>query len=227
MDGRAVLDGGKVEAVEAMTRPILEQAKAIEVTSEETFAAAMEGARRCKVAMDNVEGVFGDSRASAHRTWKAICTAIKSLVDPLEKARGLFDQKAYAWRESERKRLAAEERKRQAEAKRIEEEKLLAIAADLSEAGLEREADAMIAEPVRVEARAVEAPKAEGVTFRENWQWEVTDLAALVRAVAEAKAPADAVTVNGPVVTKLVKALKANANLPGVRVWDAGTAVVR
>lgn len=218
-----VLNVEQVTAVETMTRPIVEQAKAIEVVDEATFALAMDGKARCDRGVANVEDVFGETKKNAHATWQSITRAIKGLCDPLREAAALFERKAYAWRESERKRLAAEEKKRQDAARKREEDARLAIATDLSAVGLTKEADALIEAPVAVAPQAVEAPKAAGYTFVENWQWECVELKDLVEAVAAGKAPLAFLTTADSAITKVVKALKASTTIPGVRVYDKGT----
>ena len=54
--------------------------------------------------------------------------------------------------------------------------------------------------------------------MREVWSAEVSDLAALVRAVADRKAPAGLVLANQQALDQLARALKETMAVPGVRV---------
>ena len=60
------------------------------------------------------------------------------------------------------------------------------------------------------------AAKAKGVSTPERWHAEVTDLAALVRAIAEGRAPLSLVQPNMTALHGMARALKDQLGLPGV-----------
>ncbi len=75
----------------------------------------------------------------------------------------------------------------------------------------------VITAPVRIQAAV---PKVAGVSYRDNWKGECFDLKALVKAIAEGKAPLSLVMANATVVNQTAKALKAEFQVPGVKVWN-------
>ena len=223
-------DDAKEMAVTALqdVAPILEHARNFEVVDDGTYDVAMEGVVRCSSARNRVETIFGEARDLANKAHKAITGAIKSLTDPLKQAEKLYGGKAYAWQKQEEDRLAAEERVRQETEKKKEEDKKVVVAEFLDMGGAHEDADRVLEEPVLVKPREVVGPaKPAGTSTRENMQWECTDLKKLVDAVHAGDAPLTALTTDDKVVTKLVKALKFETRLPGIRVWDAGTVAVR
>ena len=71
------------------------------------------------------------------------------------------------------------------------------------------------------------APKAEGVSFRDSYRAEVTDLALLVKAVAAGEAPIAALLPNLPMLNQMARAMKEELRIPGVRVIAERVAMVR
>jgi hypothetical protein len=114
-------------------------------------------------------------------------------------------------------RAAAAEAEAEARAAREAAE---AEAAELRAAGKEDEADAVVYEaataPVAIVATA-EPPKAAGVSATGRWQAEVTDKLALIKFIAEGKAPVGWLDVNMPALNAEAKSKKAEMAVPGVR----------
>lgn len=208
--------------------PVLQHAKEIEVTDQATYDVAMEGAAKCSRARARVEEVFGNARDLANKTHKAITSAIKSLVDPLKQAETFYGNKAYRWNQAETARLEAEEIARQKKEEADQKEENLNVASFLDAAGAHDEADILVEEEVHIAPRQIFAPaKPAGVSTRENFQWKCTDLRALVAAVYDGKVGLSVLTTADTVITKMVKALKHEAKLPGIKVWDTGTTSVK
>jgi len=109
-------------------------------------------------------------------------------------------------------RLAAEQRER-------EEEARLAEAALLEEAGELEEAEAVLDAPSVAPPPVVQrqVPKMAGVSTRETWSAEVTDLGLLVGAIANGKATVASVTANMTVLNALARSQKGAMKIPGVR----------
>jgi hypothetical protein len=66
----------------------------------------------------------------------------------------------------------------------------------------------------------VETPKVAGLSSREVFLHEVTDLMTLVKAVAEGKQPLAYLAANDTVLAGMAKQLKQQMNVPGVRVYS-------
>jgi hypothetical protein len=87
-------------------------------------------------------------------------------------------------------------------------------------------AAAPVAEVAALVTAASEPVKVEGMTTRDVWSAAVVDLPSLLRAVADGRAPADFVIVNGAGIDRYVNATRGTAPIPGVRI-DRGTEVRR
>ena len=208
--------------------PVLEHAKQIEVVDQATYQVAMEGVVRCSKARARIENIFGEARDLANKAHKAITSAIKSLVDPLKQAEKMYGGKAYVWDRAEKARMQAEEIARVKKEEADKEEDNLGVATFLDSAGAHEEAERVLDEPVHVASRKVTGPaRPSGTSAKENFQWECNDLKKLVEAVSLGKVPMSVLTTADTVITKMVKALKHETNLPGIKVWDVGTYAVK
>ncbi|UIF90903.1 hypothetical protein [Cupriavidus sp. UYPR2.512] len=103
---------------------------------------------------------------------------------------------------------AAERAKIQQRAERAEASGKVEKAEDLREL-----AATTVAPVVRIEAA-----KVKGVSIKANWQFEVTDPSLI---------PREFLMVDEKKIGQVVKAMKEATNIPGIRVWDAGTVSAR
>jgi hypothetical protein len=198
---------------------VVERARALEVIDEQSNLMALELVKKCKQGQARVEKLFGDARQKSHSAWKSITAAIARLVDPLKEAERICGQKSYEWSAEERRKREAEELARQKAETAKQEEARLDVADFLQQAGAEEEAERVLDEPIIVVPHKVEAPvRPEGVVARQNWQFSVIDAAAIPR---EYTMP-DLVKLG-----KVVKALKSETRIPGIRVFDVGSIAVR
>jgi hypothetical protein len=218
----------QVEKVRAELAPILAAAQALTVTDEASFGTAMELGADCARRSKHIEEVFKPAREATHRAWKAVTETIASFVNPLDAARKLVTDKGKAWKRIEDAKRQAEADEAQRLVQAQAEEARLRAAVQLESTGRQALADAVLAEPVKspvVRAVAVVQPK--GTSVRENWQAEVVDLAALVKAVAEGKCGLGFVQANDSALRLWAKMTRGKEQIPGVRVWDEGTVAFR
>lgn len=194
---------------------------------------------RIQQAHELHKGLLADERRflgpvlDAERLVRGRCATYEQAVEDQRKAAEAAARREQERLEAEeRARVAAEQKRLQAEA----EERRLAEAAKAEEAGDKATAERLISAPVVVPAVAprpvfvpppsIAAPKAEGYSSRDAWSAEVTNLMALVKAVAAGKAPlsylkADEVALNG-----VARALKNAMNVPGVKAVQRRTSSV-
>lgn len=123
----------------------------------------------------------------------------------------------------------AEEEARIRERQRKERERIERRARQAEEKGREEKAEALRMQSEQVPEISVNAekPKVEGISYREEWRAEVTDKMALIKAVAEGKAPSALLDVNMKVVNQQARALKTELHYPGVRVFKRKTVASR
>jgi len=142
----------------------------------------------------------------------------KAIDDPLDFIIDTTGSRSAKWMR-EQQAIAA---KKQAEADEIArkkaEDKQFEEAELLSSLGLHEAADeAMDAAPV-IERTIVAAPqKAQGTSIRDYYSAEVTDLPTLVKAVAEGKAPIEAVQANMTYLNGKARLEKGSMKIPGVQ----------
>ncbi len=213
------IEESQVEAVRAEIAPILAAAKAIEVVDEESHTKALGLAAECTKRSRKVEEVWAESREAAHRAWKTITETIAGFTKPLQEAARICNQKAYTWNKAEqdRRRVEAEKLERE-NAKKLEDERLRQ-AEELAKAGKPKLADAVLEQPVEVApVQAAPVEKPEGVSYRENWKFEIKSPDVL---------PREFLMPDEKKIGQVVKAMKGATKIPGVFVWDAGTTVVR
>ena len=125
---------------------------------------------------------------------------------------------------AEQARVAAEQRRVQAEAEAVRAAEI-AAAQGRGDVGATMDlAEAPVAVPVVTprpvyvpRAAWVPPPKAAGVSFSTRWSAEVTDLLALVKAVAGGQAPLTVLTPHMPALNAMARKEQDRLDLPGVR----------
>lgn len=226
----------------SLTRPIDEAKKRImDLFRKPTdrLAEAEGLLRRGIVAYQTAE------REKADKARREAEAAARAERERLERERQAAEAEARRIREEaaakERERLAAIERERAAgnEAAAREAERL---AAEEAKAAEQAAAEARArAEAAQTEIEIVEVapvlpmvapPKAEGISARQNWKAEVTDLQALVSAAAAQAARGDTTLLgylepNTKALGQVAKALKGAARIPGVRIYAEESLAVR
>jgi len=65
-------------------------------------------------------------------------------------------------------------------------------------------------------APVVETPKASGISTREIWSAKIVDKMALIKAVADGKAPATLLDVNTTIANQLARSMKKDLSIPGI-----------
>jgi hypothetical protein len=213
------------EQIRAEVRPILDAAKALAVTDEQTYGEAMVLGAECAKRAARVEDLFKPSKDAAHRAWKTITGTVASLVDPLNEAKKLCTTKASRWRQVEQARRQAEQRAAEDVARKAAEETRLRAAVTLEQSGAPALAAQVLEAPVVAAPVEKAAPIRSEVkeVYRENWQVEVVNFGALVQAVKDGKVPFEVLQPNLQVLRVMAKAAKGKMEIPGVRMWDAGS----
>jgi len=192
------------------------QAKALEITTAETFEIAGGYLKALKALGKEVADTFKPVIAKAHEAHKSALEAMGKHQAPLDDAERALKGKMTVYVEKEREKARAEQNRLEAiERKRIEDERL-AEAQEMANAGRADVADQMMDAPVVVAPIKVQAePKLDGVHFSERARAELIDFPALIRAVAAGEVPAEAVIPN---MTALNAWARAGREVPGVKI---------
>lgn len=212
------------------------------ITDDDVFAKAGAFLTTIKDVRRQIDATFDGPIAAAYASHKAIVAAKRAHADPVDEAERIVKQKMGAYRQKqedearERQRVAeeaarkvAEEARRVAEAaaRKAAEEARAAEVARLKAEGDKKAAAAaaraaiyvppvVVAPPAPVVVPHVAPATAAGVSFRERWTASVADFPALVRAVADGKAPIALLAPDMSALNRHATAYKATAPIPGV-----------
>lgn len=195
-----------------------EVARAIVDTATLTKAADMmlESKRRIRI----IEDRFKKPKADAKMAHKSICDLENELVEPYERIeREILKPAISAYnQEQDRKRRAEEDRQREEQRKKAEDERIK-IAAQLEKDGENEAAEELIDAPI--ETPAVVIPKEEapsGISYRDVWKFQVVD---------DSLVPREYMTIDEKKIGGVVRALKGETNIKGVRVYCEKTVAGR
>lgn len=219
---------------------------ALHVVDDASFGRAGEMLKTVKLYLRRVAEVFDPIVTTAHTAWKTALEQRKGVEQyavtaerTLKERMSVYEQDQARLRRlaeeaasREQARLEAEERARvvaeEARLRAQAEEVRLAEAIVAEQAGDTIRAQALVEAPIVVAPvlpRAifvapplVAQPKVEGVSFRDDWDFEIVTAALIPR---EYLTP-DLVRIRG-----VVKAMKAATNIPGVKVIQKRIAAVR
>lgn len=150
---------------------------------------------------------------------KDITALFKPAIDRLETAKKSISKGMLDWEREEEQRRQEEQRKAEEEARKRAEEEALEQAAAAEQAGDTELAAQILEEPVEVAPVRVAStvPRSSTAFSRETWSAEVTDIMALVKAVAAGTVPIAAIKADTVFLNNQARALKKTMNYPGVR----------
>lgn len=196
---------------EALTMP--QRAQAIsKITTHDEYAQAGSLLVQIKTMRKRIKDVFGpivEAAFSAHKVAKGKQNEAEA---PLDLAENHLKRMIGAYNEEQDRIRQEQQRAAEAAARKAEEDRMLAEAQAAEAAGEKEEAQAIIEQPVQAPVVIVQSttPKLEGVSFRENWTFQITD---------ETKIPREYLIVDTKKIGAIVKAMKGQAAIPGVRAY--------
>ena len=243
-------------ALEAQATVLAQRIPLIAITDQASLEAAVEDRAEIKRRLARIEEVLGPICEDTYRAWKTAVAKRDGLKAPFleadkaySRAMGAYEQEQARLRHQaeelarrERERLEAEERARvaaeQVRLRKEEEDRRLAEASVAEARGDTETAERIIAAPIETPtvaprpvfvpvAPVAPKPAAEGLSFRDNWTAEVTDLALLVKAIARGEAAITLVVANTTALNGLARSLKGALVLPGVRAVNERIAAQR
>lgn len=195
----------------------------IAVVDAESYTAAGESLKDVKEYQARVKDVMDPICDAAHKAHKVATAKRSELLAPAKEAERIVKAAMLAWSQAEEKRAREEQAAAEAAARKEAEEAQLALAAEVEAGGDHEGADAILDAPTYtppVVARKA-APKVAGISVRTTWSAEVTDLGALVRAIAKGSAPLNAIVPNMTALNGMARAMKGQLRVAGVRVIES------
>lgn len=207
--------------LEARALTWADRARALRVDTAEHYTLAAALLQTVKALRTEVDATFTPICEKAHATWKEALAQRKKHDEPLVESEAILKHAMLKYTEAEERRQQAERAALEEQARAAEEQVRLDEAAALEAAGETAMADAVlsmpsIAPPVTL---APVAPRVAGIARRTVWKAQVTDLRALVAAVAAGTVPLAALQANDAVLQGQARSLKGELRWPGVRVF--------
>jgi hypothetical protein len=199
----------------------------ITITSDAQFVEVAERRKAIRQFVARVESFFAPLKSKAQAAHKALCDSERQHIAPAQADMAHCDRALRVWEAAQEQARREEQRRLEAQARHEAETRALAEAAQLEreaaatgDVALLAEAEALISEPV--DAPVIILPKATpsvaGLSYREVWQYEVTDDAAI---------PREYLVRDDKKLGAVVRAMKGAAKIPGVRVFCTKTVVTR
>jgi hypothetical protein len=192
-----------------------EKAKSIQVINQESLTEANQFLLAIKSLRNEVDNAWNPVIESAHKAHKQAIEQKRKFENPLIEAEKLTKSSISKYlQEQERIRRDAEEARRriEEEKRRLEEEALKKAMGAKTEKEVEKIIEEAAVKENQIEIPKIqEAPKTEGISMRDNWQFEIFD---------ETLIPREYMIPDQVKIGKVVRALKDKANVPGVRVFN-------
>lgn len=206
--------------VEQQALAAVEQAKSISIVTDDDFQEAAGFLNGLKAIQKAIDETFNDPIKAAYAAHKSIVAAKAKHSEPVDQAERIIKGKLAAYQIEQERKARAEAERLALEARKKAEDEQLARAQAMEASGQKEAAEAILSEdtasPV-IQARPT--AKANGVSFREKWCGEVTDLMTLVKAIAVGQAPLTLIQSNPTTVRQYAESTKGNVKVPGVRFW--------
>lgn len=214
---------------EALT--IIEQAKVVKITSQETYDSATELLLvrvkpfriRWKDYWYGTDSQPGPVKL-AYRAYQSLLDKFNEADDPLEVAEKAIKKEIGIWEQEQARLLEEAQRKAQKEAEDREEEERIRAVTMAEESGATPEEVQMISESVAPVIAAPVEPtfrRATGMSKpRENWKCRVKDMKALCKAIGAGKVPITYVLPNQSALNDRAGADKNTMNIPGCEAYN-------
>lgn len=195
----------------------------IKIDNRRTMEMAMRRVTFDDAAMKTVHERLDNNKKRARQVWQDWNDLINELCDPFEKDKAYHVAEVRRFTQEEKRKAEAEEARLREETRKLEEERILAEAAELEREGRHEEADEVIAAPVQVIAPTVRAdvPKFDARTFRPpTGKARVINKPQFVAWVAASPDRLDLVIENERALNAKAKSLGKSLNIPGVEYYE-------
>lgn len=204
----------EVQEVTTTALAIPDQAKAIVVTDNASYAAAGELLIAIKGIRKKIEETFKPIKQKMDAAKKEVLDQERAADAPLRQAEDYLKPQLANWDAMQERIRREEEAKLREEARKREEEARLAAAIEAEANGQKEEATAILDEkpayiPPVVLPKAT--PKVQGISYRETWNFRITN---------PDKLPREYMVPNETAIRKVVTALKDKCNIPGIEVYS-------
>ncbi len=182
------------------------------IQTADDFAGAGECLRAGKTLLKRIEDEFDTPIKAAHAAHKAICAMREKFTGPVKVECERLNRIMSNYTAAEQARVRAEQQRLVQEARKRAEDARLAAALELERQGQQAAAVAALNAPIIVTAPRVVTPppKADGVSVRTTWRYEVIDVALV---------PLEYMVPDDTKLTNYARTMRDTATMPGVKFY--------
>lgn len=199
--------------------PELSVAAEIVVRDAESYQMAGETWKSLTALEKKIKAYWEEDVSAALKLHRSLVAKRDAMLIPVGEQKNTLRLGMKSYEDEQERIRRAEQARLEEEARKAAEEAALAQAVALEQNGHKSAAEAVIATPVV--APAVYVPKTTPAGFgnatRRTWGAEVTDIMALVKAVAAGTVPIQAIEANSVFLNQQARALKSALQYPGVK----------
>ena len=200
--------------------------KGLTISSPIEYEQFKEGLLQVKDRLKKIDEKTDPMKAKTWEAHQATLAFIKEAKTPYLNAEVFFKKEIGRYLTDEEIKRKAEEDRLRLIAQKAEEERRLQEAIQAEAEGSPEEAEAILNEepafiPPPILPKTVQT--GSGISMRTAWSCEVTDLKALVQAVANGKVPLMAIQANTVFLGQQARSLQSEMKYPGVRVYSSNT----
>jgi len=196
------------------------QAEGLYICDNQSLAKSADFLRTIKTRQKSVTELFGPAVKAAHLAHKEFKALENDLIEPLKWSENKVKAKiANYTAEEERKRVAEEQRIREAARVREDEERLR-LAEELEKRGESIAAEEVISHPSEAPMPVLTSSvvKTEGVSMRKVWKYEILDKSMI---------PREWLIPNTVALASHARSMKDAARIAGVRFYSEDTVAAR
>ena len=221
-DNKAVnsqVEPTRIQKIQTQSTEILDQSKLLRIFDSKSFDHASLFLKDIKSIQDEINDAFDPIIKAQHQAHKKSLETKRRYSLPLGKAEDIVKVKIREYHlEQERIRHEEEARLRR-EAKKAEEEHLLQMAMEAEEAGETKEAESILSTSVVAPVITIPSQtKGNGISYREGWKFRI---------INPDLVPNKYKLIDERKIGAVVRALKGNTNIPGIKVYCEKTVAVR
>lgn len=206
----------EVKEVTTLALTIPDQARQLVIASNEDYVRAGALLVAIKGIRKKINDTFKPIKQKMDAAKQEVLDQERAADKPLVEAEEIIKPRLAAWNKEQERIRQEEEMRLQEIARKEEEERRLKEAILAEQSGDKEEAEAIINTPIQAPPVVVQktTPKVAGVSFRENWDFEI---------INENLIPRQYLMPNMIAIRAVVKGLKNQTNIPGVKVFSTSS----
>lgn len=204
----------EIKDLQVSSGNMLGQATALMVKDDASFTAGGEMLLEIKRIAKTVESRFEEPVSLAFKAHRSLTALRDSVLAPFKQAEATIKRKVGDYQmEIECKRRAEAERLRKEAEVKAEAERMAKAEKEMDSGDLKAAEKTLAAPlaPIVPRVEMPEPPKVNGMSFRDEWRFEITNVNEL---------PLEYMIPDEKAIGRVVKAMGGKVNIPGIRVWS-------